>query len=185
MVNTAVPTVGASVGVSSGAISSLTGLFRDNSQPKQKVVDADTRSLEFCGMDSKATVELFNYAMKCAFAEETKGANDEARLCLKSVPGDCSWDAAESLPGLVQNLKVAWEQRVGEGKTALRLRVVFAEADAMSGEKGKLYFEGCWAAGKAGSGIEVQSVKAAGTNHDTVVDCTKEWLREMMESAKL
>ncbi|TVY56671.1 hypothetical protein LCER1_G002440, partial [Lachnellula cervina] len=184
MVNTAVPTVGASVGVSSGAISSLTGLFRDNSQPRQKVVDADSRSLEFCGMDSKATVELFNYAMKCAFAEETKGANDEARLCLKSVPGDCSWDAAESLPGLVQNLKVAWEQRVGEGKTALRLRVVFAEADAMSGEKGKLYFEGCWAAGKAGSGIEVQSVKAARTNHDTVVDCTKEWLREMMESAK-
>ncbi|TVY48735.1 hypothetical protein LOCC1_G002323 [Lachnellula occidentalis] len=185
MINTAVPTVGASVGVSSGAISSLTGLFKDNSQPKQKDIDADKRCLEFCGMDSKATSELNNFAMKCAFAEETKGANDEARLCLKSVSGECSWDAAESLPELVQNLKVAWEKRVEEGENRLRLRLVFAEEDAMIGEKGRLYFEDCWAEGKGESGIEVQSTKALGTNHDTLVDCTKEWLREMMESVKI
>ncbi|TVY33189.1 hypothetical protein LSUB1_G006335, partial [Lachnellula subtilissima] len=167
MINTAVPTVGASIGVSS------------------EVMDADNRCLEFCGMDYKATQELFNFAMKCAFAEETKGANDEARLCLKSVPGECSWDAAESYPELVQNLKVAWERRFEEGKAPLSLRLVYAEDDVMIGEKGRLYFEGCWAEGKGGRGIEVRSTKAIGTNHDTLVDCTKEWLREMMESVKL
>ena len=185
MINTAVPTVGASIGVSSGAISSLTGLFKDNSDPKQKVTDANNRCLELCGIDYKATQELSNFAMKCAFAEETKGANDEARLCLKSVPGECSWEAAESYPELVRNLKVAWEQRVEEGKAPLSLRLVYAEDDVMIGEKGRLYFEGCWAEGKGGRGIEVRSTKAMGTNHDTLVDCTKEWLREMMESAKL
>ncbi|TVY19414.1 hypothetical protein LARI1_G002554 [Lachnellula arida] len=187
VVNTAVP----SVGVSSGAISSLTGLFRNNvtSQPKQKqkqkVLDAERRSWEACGVESKVAAQLFRYGMKCAFAEETRGANDEARLCLKSVPRDCSWGAAESLPGLVGGLKGVWEQRVGEGKAALRVRVVFAGVDAMSGEKGRVYFEGCWAAGKAGVGVEVRCVEAVGTNHDTVVDCTKGWLGEMMEAAKL
>jgi hypothetical protein len=45
---------------------------------------------ETCGFGLEMKDTLDKLVMQYVFAELTKGGNDEARLCLRSVPG-CSW----------------------------------------------------------------------------------------------
>lgn len=128
--------------------------------------------------------------MRCLFAESTKGGNDEARLCLKSVPR-ASWDAAESYPALVAALNrahsAAAQNAEADGavsRETLKVKLVFGETDAMIGVKGRRYFEECWAEEKVGAGIEVEVAEIKGGDHDSVVDPLLGVIGEMMRDAK-
>jgi hypothetical protein len=180
IINTAAPTIGAS----SGAISSVTGMFKSKAKSQEENEEKEGRCMNGLGIGSKETSELSRFTMKCAFAEETSGANDEARLCLKSVEGQCGWGAADDYPTLVGDVRKVWEERVEGGTEKLKLVVVFAEDDAMIGVKGKKYFEECWKQEKCGSGIVMNIVQAQGTDHDGVIDTMGSTMRTLFEKVK-
>jgi hypothetical protein len=175
------------------AFSYSSGIFKGKSkypseeqrkQREERRKKSDKRCMKGYGLGYEETGALYRFAMKCAFAEETKGVIDEARLCLKSVLGECDWGAAESYPELVQNLKVTWRKRVNGGENKLAVNILFAWEDRMIGERGREYFSHCWAQEKCGSGIQVHISMARGTDHDSVLDSTKRFFREFLEAVK-
>jgi hypothetical protein len=165
MINKASPAFGAS----SGAIAGFTRMFGLGKKIDEK--EEERKCREHFGMELSVKKEVERLVFKYAFEENTKGANDEARLCLKSTEGT-GWDAAESYPDLVANLKAVWE-KVRNGSAKLKVKIVFAEEDAMIGVKGKKYFEDCWMQEKCGDGIEVECGEVKGTDHDSVLDLSK------------
>lgn len=180
LINNVTPVVGAS----SGAFASVTGLFKNKEKMEKKRERRERYFMEGLGIGSKELDELYEFVMKCAFAEQTKGANDEARLCLKSVEGECGWGPTEDYPVLVGNLKRVWEERVKGGAAKLQVKIVFAEDDVMIGVKGAEYFENCWTESKCGAGIMVSVDQTMKTNHDSVVEPGRKSLRTLFEKVK-
>jgi hypothetical protein len=140
--------------------------------------EEERKCREHFGMELSVKKEVERLVFKYAFEENTKGVNDEARLCLKSAEGT-GWDAAESYPELVGNLKVVWEEKARNGSAKLKVKIVFAEEDVMIGVKGRKYFEDCWMQEKCGDGIEVECEEAKGTDHESVLDLSKGVLGEI------
>jgi hypothetical protein len=76
-------------------------------------------------------------------------------------------------------LKAVWEEKVRSGSAKLKVKIVFAEEDVMTGVKGRKYFEDCWMQEKCGDGIEVECGEVKGTDHDSVLDLSKGILGEI------
>jgi hypothetical protein len=172
MINKASPAFGAS----SGAIAGFSRMFGWGKKIDEE--EEGRKCLEHFGMELRVKKEVERLMFKYAFEENTKGANDEARLCLKTTDGP-GWDAAESYPDLVANLKAVWEEKVRSGSAKLKVKIVFAEEDVMTGVKGRKYFEDCWMQEKCGDGIEVECGEVKGTDHDSVLDLSKGILGEI------
>jgi hypothetical protein len=179
IVNNASPVFAAS----GGASSYLLSMFKSN--VKEEKAKALERCKEGFGFGTEVKKAMDRLIFKYAWAEDSTGGNDEARLCLKSVVGS-DWGACDDYPKMVQNLKEVWEKRVeeknGEGK--LMVRIVFAGEDVMIGVKGKKYFEDCWTEEKCGKGIDVKCVQPQGTDHDSVVDPSKGVMREIFRALR-
>lgn len=161
--------VNPTLGVSSGALSSFKGLFKSREVDKGKKEEEERKCREAYGISGDVRKELEKTMFKFVFEENTKGANDEARLCLKSTEG-CGWFACEDYPEYVKCTKETWENAVDGGKGKLRVRIVLPEEDMMIGDKGKEYFKECWMQEKCGRGIEVECVEIKGTDHDSVTN---------------
>ncbi|KAH6670447.1 Alpha/Beta hydrolase protein [Halenospora varia] len=170
IMNTAVPTFAAS----GGALSFITSLWGS----KKNGEDQAKKVYEGYGLTLEEKEELNKLVFKYLFAENTKGGNEEARLCLKSVVGECDWDACDSYPSFVKNISETWKSRVEEGMPKLRLKVLFAEEDMMIGVKGRKYFQECFSQEKCGEGIEVSCTLTEGTDHESLVDCTTGFIEE-------
>lgn len=121
------------------------------------------------------------FQSKCAFLENMAGANDEARLCLKSVRGQCHWGAAEDYDDLVANLKQAWGRRVVAGEQKLNVNIMFPWKDAFIGVRGMEYFEDCWTLERCQDSMEVMVTNGFMTDHDSVIGCA---MIPMFEAAK-
>ncbi len=147
--------------------------------------EAEKKCQEEYGISMDVLTEVEKLASKYIFKENSKGANDEARLCLKSTEG-CGWDACEDYPDFVKKLNAVWEKKVdgNGGKGKLKVKILFAEEDVMIGKKGKEYFEDCWTQEKCGRGIEVECVETKGTDHDSVTDPTKGFIGPTFSAAK-
>jgi hypothetical protein len=182
IINRASPTLASS----SGSLSAFASLFRSkDANATAKEEEAEKKCQEGYGMSRDVLKEMEKLTSKYIFEENSKGANDEARLCLKSTEG-CGWNACEDYPEFVKNLNAVWEKKVdgiGE-KEGLKVKIFFAEEDVMIGKKGKEYFEGCWTQEKCGKGIKVERVKAKGTDHDSVTDPTKGFMGPIFSAAK-
>ncbi|KAG9229717.1 Alpha/Beta hydrolase protein [Amylocarpus encephaloides] len=179
MINSATPAFSAS----SGALSSFSAPFTSLFASKPTVDDdakEEKQSQEVFGIGVEARRELEKLIMKYAFAETNTGANEEARLCLKSVAGSCSWHACEDYPTMVANLAKSWDEKVAKGENGLKVRAFFAAGDMMIGVKGKKYWGECWKAENIGKGIEVELVGTEGTDHDSFVDPGKGYMGKMM-----
>ena len=149
-------------------------LFQSGDSEKEKQEEDERKCMEAYGMSGDVRKELEKQMFKYICEENTKGANDEARLCLKSTE-DCGWFACEDYPEYVKCTKETWENRLDstDGAGKLKVRIVLPEKDAMIGEKGKKYFKECWAQEKCGKGIEVEYFEMQKTDHDTVMDLEK------------
>jgi hypothetical protein len=172
VVNKASPAFGAS----SGAILGFSRVFGWGKKIDGE--EEERKCKEHFGMELSVKKEVERLVFKYAFEENTKGVNDEARLCLKSTEGT-GWDAAESYPDLVANLKAVWEEKVRNGSAKLKVKIVLAEEDMMTGVKGMKYFEDCWMQEKCGDGIEVECAEVKGTDHESVLDASKGVLGEI------
>jgi hypothetical protein len=171
------------LGSSSGAFSSMAGLWKSKEGVRVSREEEETSFREGYGMSVDVKKELEKLTMKYVFEENMKGANDEARLCLKSTDG-CEWGACENYPEFVKNLKESWESRVEGGGGQLKVRIIMPEEDALSGEKGKEYFRECWTQEKCGRGIEVDCDEIKGGDHDTILNPEKGLLGPIFRAAK-
>ena len=133
--------------------------------------DALEKSARECfGCSLTVYNEITKNSSRFLFAENTSGGNEEARLCMKSVPGS-SWDRCEVYPTFVLDLKVEWEKRLKQNGKKLKLDIVWGEGDdAMIGAKGMRYFKDCFKQENCGEGIEVEVCEVPGASHDTVID---------------
>lgn len=162
---------------SGGVFSTVSNLFQ--SEPK----DANTDLQDKFG-DEQVGKEIEKLQTKYMFAESMSGANDEARLCLKS-DGDGFVGACENYERFVEVLCAQERKRNGRESAGPKLEVSmhFAESDNMSGKGGKEYFEKCWSQAGVEEVIEVRSTQYPGTNHETVlVDFKKGALRHVFET---
>lgn len=108
------------------------------------------------------------------------GANDEARLCLRSVV-DAYWDVCEDYPVYIQNLNQSWTSKIPK----LKFKAVFGESDVMIGTKGRKYFENTFTQENCGDGIVVQFEEVKGGDHDSVVNPDEKCFLEMLRLAKM
>jgi hypothetical protein len=120
---------------------------------------------------------------KYAFAENTTGVNDEARLCLKSVRGT-TWNVCDNYEEYVRTLADSWDQRISEGSKPLRVDIFLPGEDMMVGEKGMKYFEECWKEESRGNGIKVECVRWKGTDHETTTSPINGAIGRMFSVAK-
>ena len=147
-------------------------------------MEEEEKCLRGYGVGTDVKKEVDKAIFKYAFKEDTSGANDEARLCLKSTRGT-EWDACEDYVECVANLKRVWERRVEEGGKKLAVRIVLAEEDMMIGEKGKKYFRRCWESEKCGEGIKVEIEEMKEMDHESVVDPSNGAIGKLCDLAKV
>lgn len=119
--------------------------------------------------------ELQTATLKSMLNEKMVGADSEALCCLRKGPPEL-WGECDDYALFVRKLADLERSRrskqgSGDGEK-LRVSAYFAETDAMIGEKGQRYMEGCW---KGGEGDQFQDVldfatmTVAETDHDSVV----------------
>ncbi|RDW60144.1 hypothetical protein BP5796_11750 [Coleophoma crateriformis] len=156
---------------SSGTVfTAASNMFKGKTLPEKEKTEENRKCTEAYGVSPETDRARLQLLSQWAREETNVGGNDEARLCLKMVAGECSWDAAEDLPEYVSRLARFWEERAapGEGKK-MRVRAVSAEDDFMIGAQGRKYFETAWEA-KCGSGILFDSSFGPGTDHDSLAE---------------
>jgi len=175
---------GQAVDVSSGIFSAIKSVFSSSKEPtEEEKAEEERKCVEGYGMGLEAKAAVDKLAFRCFFAEETAGANDEARLCIKSVKGT-GWGACEDYEKCVGYLAGVWEKSVEQGGKKLQIFVVLPEEDIMVGEKGMKYFEECWGEDKRGKGIEVDVVRVKGTDHDSSANANGVELPKLLKRMK-
>ncbi|RFU25852.1 hypothetical protein B7463_g10488, partial [Scytalidium lignicola] len=176
---------------SGGAITGFSSMFKfpsSKQKTEQTKKEEDEKVMKGYGVSKDVKKELDKLIFKYAFAEQSVGANEEARLCLKSQGSN--WAAWEDCEGLVERTKQVWEERStgpdGEIVEEKRLSVTvnFSEEDFMIGAKGKKYFEQLWAQENCGKGVVVEMTQEKGTNHDSLADASNGAIRALFQRAK-
>jgi len=137
------------------------------------------------GLDVELQRELATLSFKAIFGENTAGANSEALQCLRKGPvglwGDC--EDYGVFVGKVAEVERGRGSRDGGEK--LRIRVYFAESDALIGKKGQRYMEECWTGSGGGEFQDVHNFTTTTigeTDHDNVVQ-SLECLEQIFTSA--
>jgi hypothetical protein len=179
ILNTAQPVLSAS----GGSITFVTSAFKSKVATEKVKKKDEEKCLLGYGVSTDVKKEVDKLVFKYAFEEDSNGANDEARLCLKSTSGT-GWDKCEDFEEYVRNLAGVWERRVGEGGPKLGVKIVFPEEDRMIGEKGKMYFRMCWEVERCGKGIEVEVEEMKGMDHESVADPPNGAIGRLFDLAK-
>ena len=169
---------------SSGAFSSLPSIFPStNATNKEKQEEESRRCLQGFGIPLEVREANSKSTFKRIFAEDTKGVNDEARLCLKSTEGT-NWLACEDYKEYVKELGREWQGKITDAASKLKVDIVLPEEDIMVGKKGMQYFEDCWNSEAFGPGIEVSCVRVKGADHESAIHPANEAIVRMFERAK-
>ncbi|KAH9214438.1 Alpha/Beta hydrolase protein [Leptodontidium sp. 2 PMI_412] len=176
IITTGIPTFQAS----STVFGNVTNVFKNNAREAISKEAQEKSCRDSFGFSLAVHNEVTKNSGKFLFAENTSGGNDEARLCMKSVPGS-SWDRCEVYPTFVLDLKIEWEKRAKQNGKKLRLDIVFGEGnDAMIGAVGMKYFKDCFKKENCGEGIEVEVSETPGASHDTIIDPCFAPMRELL-----
>ena len=181
--NLVISTVQPSFALSGGAFEFVSQPFKNKNNSEKRKEEEARKCLAGYGVPLHMKKEVDKALFKYAFAENTAGANDETRLCLKSVKG-ISWGACEDYEKCVKALADVWNQRVREGGKHLSVSVNLPEEDAMIGEKGMQYFEDLWKEENRGNGMKVEVVRWKGTDHDTAGEAGNGAIEKMLELVK-
>jgi hypothetical protein len=149
-------------------IMSIFSASKGKERAKEKKAEEEKKCLECYGVSYAVEYEIVKQNVDWAFAEDTSGGNDEARMCLRSTAGT-EWGACEDYEACIKLLAGMWEERVKEGGKPLMVNIVLPEEDILVGKKGMRYFEECWGKERCGSAIEVEVQRVDGANHDSTI----------------
>jgi len=154
----------------------------------QKSIDGPVKAgspedaAEKYGVDVETAKILRSLVVKFNLAEDTTGANEEAKLCLMKG-GKADWGALADYEACIQSIADREREGVQAGEVKLRMEAAFASSDVIIGKGGQEYFEKCWKReGMAGS-VDFESRTFEGTDHDGVlIDFHKGALTGIFES---
>lgn len=140
------------------------------------------RIRDFYDMPTDLQAELSTVVFETMFNENTTGANSEALQCLRKGP-NWTWDKCDDYKEFVKEVVRVERERGSSPK--LKVRVFFAETDAMIGLKGRSYFEECWR-GPEGAGyadvLDFEAVTVDDVDHDSLVRCVQNLERIFVEA---
>jgi hypothetical protein len=173
------PTVSFSGGLFSST-AALVGGPKDIDSPIQAGSPED--AAEKYGVDLETAKIMRSLAVKFNLAEDTTGANEEAKLCLMKG-GKADWGALADYEACVQSIADRERERVQAGEVKLRMEAAFASSDVIIGKGGQDYFEKCWRREGISDGVDFASRTCEGVDHDGVlVDFHKGALKGLFES---
>jgi hypothetical protein len=154
---------------SGGLFSSTATLFggpKNTDSPVQTGSPED--AAEKYGVDVETAKIMGSLAVKFNLAEDTTGANEEAKLCLmKGRKAD--WGALADYEACVRFIADRERERVQAGEVKLRIEAAFASSDVIIGKGGQEYFEKCWRREGIADGVDFASRTCEGTDHDGVL----------------
>ena len=134
------------------------------------------------GVDVETAKIMRSLVVKFNLAEDTTGANEEAKLCLMKG-GKADWGALADYEACVQSIADKERERVQAGEVKLRMEAAFASSDVIIGKGGQEYFEKCWRREGIADGVDFTSRTCEGVDHDGVlVDFHKGALKGLFES---
>jgi len=169
---------------SGGLVSSTAALVGGGA----KVIDGPTQTgspedaAEKYGVDIETAKIMRSLVVKFNLAEDTTGANEEAKLCLMKG-GKADWGALADYEACVQSIADREKERVQAGEVKLRMEAAFATSDVIIGKGGQEYFERCWRREGVAGSVDFASRTCEGVDHDGVlVDFHKGALKGFFES---
>ncbi|KAL3434501.1 Alpha/Beta hydrolase protein [Aspergillus tetrazonus] len=143
----------------------------NQTEEDRSFLDANWRRFEQdYGVPHGEQAELARLAARFMFAENTVGANSEALQCLRKGAG-ADWGACTDYASFALMIS-SIEQNAGR---RVSLQAYFAAKDAMVGNRGQKYLEGCWRAHGVEEGVDFVSTTVDGTDHDTVAQSVDVW----------
>ncbi|BDD57485.1 hypothetical protein MAP00_002844 [Monascus purpureus] len=148
------------------------------------------RMEEGYGVPRAVQVEVDNFVTQFLFKEDTEGANSEALQCLRKGR-EGMWGECEDYGVFVREF-VEQERRAIDasdagrerGEKTLKVRLYFAERDAMIGKKGQEYVEECWKVedGEFQDVLDVRSCTVSGVEHDSLPMSVEVWEKIFLEA---
>jgi pimeloyl-ACP methyl ester carboxylesterase len=198
-----VPMLGMSSGVSSAVAGSLKGSTSTSGAAdlprlhtntgNQQRSERDTRALDLD--DPVAVRELRDLIPTYFFSENIDGVGQDTQLCLRkprSVPWSTPSQPWEDVDDAVHQLRgiITETARASLKARSLVIDVFHAETDGMVGEKGRVWFDGCWQDGRTGASeenaITYTSQIVEASDHDFILDpvfgASERWLERFAES---
>jgi hypothetical protein len=175
------PTVSFSGGFLSST-AALVGGPKNTNSPGPVQAGSPEDAAEKYGVDLETAKIMRSLAVKFNLAEDTTGANEEAKLCLMKG-GKADWGALADYEACVQSIADRERERVQAGEVKLRMEAAFASSDVIIGKGSQEYFEKCWRREGISDGVDFMSRTCEGVDHDGVlVDFHKGALKGLFES---
>ncbi|PSK46024.1 hypothetical protein B9Z65_4992 [Elsinoe australis] len=143
---------------------------------------SSTTPLERYGYDKDTAETIEKLSFKYQFQESTKGANEEAKLCLGKCNED-DWGEAADYLCCIRTIAVN-ESSTSRGSDVARLKVeaFFAGSDVMIGKRGQQFFEQCWQRQEVAGEVDFKTSAFPEADHDSVlVDHKKGALKVVFE----
>lgn len=175
---------------SGGLVSSSMAFF--SSPPKEGADDSEPSpgsvedAADKYSVDVETAKAMRLLAVRFGRAEETKAANEEAKLCLQKGER-ADWGVGDDYMALVRSIaeREAAASTEGDGAACkLEVDACFAGSDVMIGKGGQEYFNTCWGQDGVAARVSFKSRTFDATNHDTVlVDFRRGALKSCLESA--
>lgn len=154
---------------SSGLFTSSAAMLGSQPSPdSQPTASSDEDAAEKFGVNVGTAKLVRSLTLNFYLAEETTGANEEAKLCLMKG-GKADWGVLADYEACVQSIADAEGKSIAAGAAKLKMDAAFASSDVIIGKGGQEYFEKCWRRESVAANVDFESRTFDGTNHDTVL----------------
>lgn len=164
--NTIVKSIATNIGPAIGSSVGFVGKWLSGSNPAPESENRLHWKREY-GVSTEFLDTIGDAALGAMYKENTVGANSEARLCLKKA-GNGTWGECEDFQDFVRMLVA--QERSREQEAKLRVKMLFAEDDALIGREGQRYMEACWDRdGEFADVLEFTSATVDDSDHDSLM----------------
>lgn len=164
-----------SVAWSGGVFSSTAALLSSVTSVESLGVEASTSTtpLEQYGIDDDTANLIKKLSLKYQFAENTAGANEEVKLCLRKCSNADWGEVLDKADYSCCIRKIAANEAgfaVHDSNTSkLTIEAFFAGSDVLVSKKGQRYFEQCWQSEDVKAKVKFTTSTLPETDHDSVL----------------
>ena len=130
-----------------------------------------TTPVERYGFDEATAKLIEKLSSKHQLAENTTGANEELKLCLRKCD-DADWGAAADYSSCIRRIAVdeaALVTREPVNAAKLNVEAFFAGSDIMIAKRGQQYFEQCWQSDEVKGKVDFTTSTFQEADHDSLL----------------
>lgn len=165
------------------ASAELFSSFTSTTEVPGAEISTSTTPFEQYGFDEDTAKVIRKLSTRYQFAENTTGANEELKLCLRKCD-DAAWGEATDYSSCAEKIATdeAGLSNGGSDIPKLRVEAFFAGSDVMIAKRGQKYFEQCWQSSEVQGKVDFATSTFPEANHDGVlVDFKKGALKVVLE----